>query len=70
MRLNHWDFSAISMPLKRILPYFQIFLHNNYGEFVKSRNSIECVIPANPGSSPGQAPEYMVSRENGNPDFL
>jgi hypothetical protein len=43
---------------------------NNFDEFVKCRNSIESVIPANPGSSPGQAPESRVSRENGNPDFL
>jgi len=37
------------MPFKCILPYFQIFLHNNYDGFVKSRNSIECVIPAKAG---------------------
>jgi hypothetical protein len=28
-----------------------------YDDLVKSRNSIEFVIPANPGSGPGQAPE-------------
>jgi hypothetical protein len=25
MKLNHWDFFAISIPLKCILPYFKIF---------------------------------------------
>jgi len=57
------------MPFKCILPYFQIFLHNNYGMFVKSRNSIECVIPANPGPSPGQAPESIYSQMFWTPAF-
>jgi hypothetical protein len=29
----------------------------NLDEFVKSKNSMESVIPAAPGSGPGQAPE-------------
>ena len=29
----------------------------NIDDFLKSRNFIEFVIPANPGSGPGQAPE-------------
>jgi len=57
------------MPFKCILPYFQIFLHNNYDGFVKSRNSIECVIPANPGPSPGQAPESIYSQMFWTPAF-
>jgi hypothetical protein len=50
------------IPLEKIRPKLD--------NLVKSRNSIKFVIPANPGSSPGQAPESRVSRENGNPDFL
>jgi hypothetical protein len=29
----------------------------NFDELVKNQNSMEFIIPANPGSSPGQAPE-------------
>jgi len=35
----------------------------------KRRNSIEFVIPANPGSGPGQAPESRVPGENRDPIF-
>ena len=35
--------------------------------FVKSCNSIGFVIPANPGSGPGQAPESRVPGENRDP---
>jgi hypothetical protein len=48
------------------LPFIKSFID----DLVKSQNSIKFGIPANPGSSPGQAPESRVSRENGNPDFL
>ena len=40
-----------------------------FDDLVKSRNSIEFVIPANPGSSPGQAPESRVPGENRDPVF-
>jgi hypothetical protein len=40
-----------------------------FDELVKSRNSIEFVIPANPGSSPGQAPESRVPGENRDPVY-
>jgi hypothetical protein len=46
------------------------FIKSFIDDLVKSRNSIKFVIPANPGSIPGQEPESRVSRENGNPDFL
>ncbi|MCX5916306.1 MAG: hypothetical protein NTX30_06420 [Deltaproteobacteria bacterium] len=41
----------------------------NDDEPVKSRNSIEFVIPANPGSSPGQAPESSYSKMFWTPAF-
>jgi hypothetical protein len=40
-----------------------------FDDLVKSRNSIEFVIPANPGSSPGQAPESRVPGENRDPVY-
>ena len=48
------------------LTFYEII---NFDEFVKSRNSIEYVIPANPGSGPGQAPESRVPGENRDPAF-
>jgi hypothetical protein len=40
-----------------------------FDEFVKSRNSIECVIPATPGSGPGQAPETSYFKTFWTPAF-
>jgi hypothetical protein len=40
-----------------------------FDDFVKSRNSIEFVIPANPGSSPGQAPESSYFKTFWTPAF-
>jgi len=40
-----------------------------FDELVKSRNSIEFVIPANPGSSPGQAPESCYFKMFWTPAF-
>ncbi len=44
-------------------------LLSSFDEFVKSRNSIEFVIPANPGSSPGQAPESSYFKMFWTPAF-
>ena len=41
---------------------------NIIDDLVKSLKSRFSVIPANPGSGPGQAPESRVSCENRNPD--
>jgi hypothetical protein len=42
---------------------------SNFGELVKSRNSIEFVIPANPGSGRGQAPESSYFKMFWTPAF-
>jgi len=40
-----------------------------FDDFVKSRESVEFVIPANPGSGPGRAPESRLPGENRDPVF-
>ena len=46
-----------------------IFKRRKFDDLVKSRNSIEFVIPANPGSSPGQAPESSYFKMFWTPAF-
>jgi hypothetical protein len=46
-----------------------IFRRKNLDELAKSRNSIEFVIPANPGSGPGQAPESSYFKMFWTPAF-
>jgi hypothetical protein len=48
------------------LTFYEIIKND---ELVKSRNSIEFVIPANPGSSPGQAPESSYFKMFWTPAF-
>ena len=45
----------------------QILRSIKYDDFVKSLKMRFFVIPANPGSSPGQAPESRVPGENRDP---
>jgi hypothetical protein len=47
------------------LPFWIIFID----DLLKSRNSIEFVIPANPGSSPGQALESSYFKMFWTPAF-